>query len=88
MKYIAEYKRPKQQITRKYGFVIKYDTNGTYSVWRKYYDRKRSYSDGYTHLTYNLAVEEFGKRVLCDLTAYPPCCNEIQEIVASNTQEK
>lgn len=74
--YIAEYKRPKQRATRPYGFVIKINDRGDYSVHCKYYDSANSYDSGHYDLTYEQAAKLFAEKVQSDLINYPPSCNE------------
>lgn len=71
--YIAEFKAPKQRITRPFGYVIKQgDQPDEYTVARKYYDEMGGYDRGSYNLSYDQAAEEFAKLVQYHVTHYPP----------------
>lgn len=75
MEYIAEFKAPKQRITRQFGYVIKHDQSKGergYSVHRKFYDAPHSYEHGSYDLTYDGAAKLFAEKVTRHVTQYPP----------------
>lgn len=70
--YIAEFRAPKQRITRPFGYVIKAQPNGTYSVNRKYYDSLGGYDGGHYDMTYEEAATLFAGKVSYHVKSYPP----------------
>lgn len=70
--YIAEFRAPKQRITRPFGYVIKDQRDGKYSVHRKYYDRAAGYECGHYDLSYEEAAELFADKVRWHVKSYPP----------------
>lgn len=72
MKYVAEFKAPKQRMTRPFGYVIKQQADGSYSVHRKFYDRENSYEHGTYDLSYEAAAAMFAKDVMNHVLRYPP----------------
>ncbi len=74
--YIAEFRAPKQRMTRPFGYVIKDQGDGMYSVHRKYYpsptDNLGGYSDGNYDLCYEDAAKTFADRVRSHVLSYPP----------------
>lgn len=80
MTYIAEFKAPKQRMTRQFGYVIKQQADRSYSVHRKFYDRENSYEHGTYDLTYEKAAAEFAECVRRHVTSYPPETFDTQEV--------
>jgi len=72
MTYVAEFRAPKQRITRPFGYVIMEHPDGTYSVNRKYYDAAGSYDGGTYQLTYHEAATIFAEKVKYHVLCYPP----------------
>jgi len=89
MKYLAEFKAPKQRMTRPFGYVIKDDPNGGYIVHTKFYDQPDSYEHGHYGLTYEQAAELFADKVKKYVGSYHPDCldKETQSLEETLAQE-
>lgn len=76
--YIAEFKAPKQRMTRPFGYVIREQNefddgnNKEYIVCRKYYDEIGGYEGGHYNLSYQEAAKLFAEKVTNHVTQYPP----------------
>lgn len=58
-KIIAELKIPKQRMTRPFGFILRYNEDGTYSVHRKYYDKTGGLDRGHYQLDFENGMRVF-----------------------------